>query len=113
MDETERIITIPLRATKMAPRTKRAKRAIKEIRENIMRHMKADEDKVWIDTALNEKIWERGIQNPPSRISVKAVKFDDGLVEVSLPESRKDEKKEDVPEKKPKKGAPEKAPKEE
>lgn len=86
MDETERIITIPLRATKMAPRTKRAKRAIKEIRDNIVRHMKVSEDKVWIDTALNEKIWERGIQNPPSRISVKAVKFDDGLVEVSLAE---------------------------
>ena len=93
MDETERIINIPLRATKMAPRTKRAKRAIKEIRENIMRHMKVAEEKVWIDTALNEKIWERGIQNPPSRISVKAVKFDDGLVEVSLPEPKKVEKK--------------------
>ncbi|MCL2510392.1 MAG: 50S ribosomal protein L31e [Methanomassiliicoccaceae archaeon] len=91
MDETERVITIPLRATKMAPRTKRAKRAIKEIRENIVRHMKVAEDKVWIDTALNEKIWERGIQNPPSRISVKAVRFDDGLVEVSLPEVRKKE----------------------
>jgi large subunit ribosomal protein L31e len=75
----------------MAPRTKRAKRAIKEIRENIVRHMKVAEDKVWIDTALNEKIWERGIQNPPSRISVKAVRFDDGLVEVSLPEVRKKE----------------------
>ena len=87
MDETERIINIPLRATKMVPRTKRAKRAIKEIKENIMRHMKVAEDMVWIDKALNEKIWERGIQNPPSRISVKAVKFDDGLVEVSLPDA--------------------------
>lgn len=86
MDEIERIINIPLRATKMAPRTKRAKRAIKEIREHIMRHMKVDSEHVWIDTALNEKIWERGIQNPPSRISVKAIKFDDGLVEVSLAE---------------------------
>lgn len=86
MDEVERIINIPLRATKMAPRTKRAMRAIKEIREHIMRHMKVDAEHVWIDTALNEKIWERGIQNPPSRISVKAIKFDDGLVEVSLAE---------------------------
>ena len=93
MDEIERIINIPLKATKMAPRTKRAKRAIKEIRENIMRHMKTDADNVWIDTSLNEKIWERGIQNPPSRIIVKAVKFDDGLVEVSLfvPEPEKEE----------------------
>lgn len=86
MDEIERIINIPLRATKMAPRTKRAKRAVKEIREHIMRHMKVDAEHVWIDQALNEKIWERGIQNPPKRISVKAIKFDDGLVEVSLAE---------------------------
>ena len=93
-DEIERIITIPLRATKMAPRTKRAARAVKEIRENIKRHMKTDADKVWIDKALNEKIWERGIQNPPKKITVKAVKFDDGLVEVSLAESVKPEAKE-------------------
>lgn len=83
-DEIERIITIPLRATKMAPRTKRAERAIKEIRDNIARHMKAEKEDVWIDKSLNEKIWERGIQNPPHKITVKAVKFDDGLVEVSL-----------------------------
>ena len=83
-DEIERTITIPLRATKMAPRTRRALRAVKEIRENVARHMKADADKIWIDQALNEKIWERGIQKPPKRITVKAVKYDDGLVEVSL-----------------------------
>ena len=86
-DEVERIITIPMRATKMAPRTKRAARAIKEIRANIVRHMKVEEDKVWIDKSLNEKIWERGMQNPPHKITVKAVKFDDGLCEVSLVES--------------------------
>ena len=83
-EEVERIITIPMRATKMAPRTKRAARAIKEIRDNIARHMKADVEKIWIDKSLNEKIWERGIQNPPRTITVKAVKFEDGLVEVSL-----------------------------
>ena len=83
-EEVERIITIPRRATKMAPRTKRAARAIKEIRDNIARHMKADVEKIWIDKSLNEKIWERGIQNPPRKITVKAVKFEDGLVEVSL-----------------------------
>ena len=85
-DEIERIITVPLKATKMAPRSRRAKRAVKEVREFIARHMKAEEDKVWIDTKLNEKLWERGIQNPPSRISVKAKKFDDGTFEVTLPE---------------------------
>ena len=85
-DEIERVITVPLKATKMAPRSRRAKRAVKEVREFIARHMKAEEDKVWIDTKVNEKLWERGIQNPPSKISVKATKFDDGTVEVTLPE---------------------------
>ena len=98
MDELERTITIPLRATKMEPRTKRAKRAVKEVRENIMRHMKVDAEHVWIDQELNEKLWERGIQNPPSKITVHAVKFDDGLVEVSLPKVEKAEKKEKVKE---------------
>ena len=84
MEETERIMTIPLRGVKNVPRTKRAKKAVKEIRAYVMRHMKADEDKVWIDTKLNEKVWERGIQKPPSSVRVKALKFEDGLVEVSL-----------------------------
>ena len=85
-DEMERIMTIPLRKTKQAPRTKRAARAIKEIRAYIMRHMRVEEDNVWIDASLNERIWENGIRNPPSKVTVKAVKFDDGLVEVSLAE---------------------------
>ncbi|MCL2510263.1 MAG: 50S ribosomal protein L31e [Methanomassiliicoccaceae archaeon] len=85
-DEMERIMVIPLRKTKQAPRTKRSARAIKEIRTYVMRHMKADEENVWIDASLNEKVWENGIRNPPSKVTVKAVKFDDGLVEVSLAE---------------------------
>jgi large subunit ribosomal protein L31e len=51
-----------------------------------MRHMKAEEKNVWIDTKVNEAIWSRSIQKPPSKIMVKAVKFEDGLVEVSLPD---------------------------
>jgi large subunit ribosomal protein L31e len=49
--------------------------------------MDAEVDKVWLDRSVNEKIWARGIQKPPRRIRVKAVKFpEDDLVEVSLPE---------------------------
>lgn len=85
-DEIERIMVIPLRKTKQAPRTRRANRAVKEVREYIVRHMRVDEDKVWIDASVNDKIWENGIRNPPHKITVKAVKFEDGLVEVSLSE---------------------------
>jgi large subunit ribosomal protein L31e len=83
-DGIERIIVIPLRKTKQAPRTRRTNRAVKEVREHIARHMKADQDKVWIDASVNEALWANGMRNPPNKITVKAVKFDDGLVEVSL-----------------------------
>ncbi len=85
-DEIERIMVIQLRATKQAPRTRRAKRAVKEVRETVMRHMRVSEGNVWIDASVNEKLWENGMRNPPSKITVKAVKFEDGLVEVSLAE---------------------------
>ena len=85
-DEIERIMVVPLRKAKMAPRTRRTNRAVKEVRTFIARHMKTGEDKVWIDANVNEKLWENGIRNPPSKITVKAVKYDDGLVEVSLTE---------------------------
>ncbi len=86
MAEEERIITVPLRKAMGAPRTKRAARAIKAIREHVMQHMKAKNEDVWIDPKINEQIWARGIGKPPKRIRVKAIKFEDELVEVSLSE---------------------------
>ncbi|MDO5861260.1 MAG: 50S ribosomal protein L31e, partial [Thermoplasmata archaeon] len=47
---------------------------------------RVSEENVWIDASVNEKLWENGIRNPPNKITVKAVKFEDGLVEVSLAE---------------------------
>ncbi|RLF49483.1 MAG: 50S ribosomal protein L31e [Thermoplasmata archaeon] len=82
-EEVVRVYTIPLGMEKGVPRTKRAQNAIYQIKRFIMRHMKADEDKVWIDPRLNEIIWERGIQKPPRKIKVRVIKFPDGLVEVS------------------------------
>ena len=85
-EDIERVLVVPLRIVKVAPRTKRANRAVSEVRQFVARHMKTDLEKVWIDTAVNEALWSRGIQKPPRRIRVKAVKFEDGVVEVSLPE---------------------------
>jgi large subunit ribosomal protein L31e len=96
VEELERIYTIPLTITKRVPRTKRAPRAIKEIKAFVRKHMmektsvKSDEDvevkDVWVDYRLNELIWSRGIESPPSKVRVKAIRFEDGLIEVSLPE---------------------------
>jgi large subunit ribosomal protein L31e len=69
----ERIYTIPLRdVINKSVRNKRAPRAIRKIKQFLKRHMKADIVK--IDNELNEKIWARGIQKPPARVRVKAVK---------------------------------------
>lgn len=86
MAETEKLLVVPLRVVKGTPRTHRAERAIAEVKIHVARHMKADIAKVWLDNPLNEVIWARGMQKPPSRVRVKAIKFDDGVVEVSLPE---------------------------
>lgn len=87
MADEEKIYTIPLRKVINTPRTRRAPVAIKAIKTYISRHMKTPQESVWIDSALNEKIWERGIEKPPSKIRVRALKLEEGdFVEVSLPE---------------------------
>ena len=41
---------------------------------------------VKIDESVNHAIWARGIQKIPSKITVKAVKDDDGVVTATLAE---------------------------
>jgi large subunit ribosomal protein L31e len=84
-EETERIYIIPLRK-KDFPASKAAPTAIKRVKNYINRHMKVDEDNIWIDESLNNAIWSKGKYKMPGKIRVKAVKFDDGVVEVYLPE---------------------------
>jgi len=80
----ERTYTIPLRDAKNVQRTIRAAKAIRVVQEFLKKHMKSEEIK--IDASVNEKIWERGIQKIPSKIKIKAVKDDDGVVEATLAE---------------------------
>ncbi len=49
--------------------------------------MKGRSENVWIDPRLNEHIWTRGIQHIPSKVRVKAIRFEDGLIEVDLLEA--------------------------
>jgi large subunit ribosomal protein L31e len=83
----ERIYTIPFYPKlKYSTRNKRAPRAIRIMKEFIYRHMKADD--IIIDPELNEYIWARGIQKPPRRVRVKAIKDEDGIVELYLVEMK-------------------------
>ena len=66
-------MTIPLRAAWNVPRTRRANRAITEIKNHVARHMKKREDEdIWIDEAVNHYIWSRGMQKPPRKIKTSA-----------------------------------------
>jgi hypothetical protein len=48
--------------------------------------MKVDSDDIWIDDSLNRELWSRGKFKTNSKIRVRAVKFEDGVVEVTIPE---------------------------
>lgn len=82
--ELERIYTIPLRKAKHATRSKRADRAIRDVRAFLTRHMKSET--IWIANEVNETLWSQGKFKIPSRIRVRATRFDDGVVEVTLPD---------------------------
>ena len=79
--------TIPLRALLKTPRTKRAPKAVKLVKEYVARHRKADMADIWIDQEVNEFIWSRGIEHPPNKITLKVAWIDgDDLIEVLLPD---------------------------
>ncbi len=86
-DKTEFDYVIPLRrGWKRVPRYKRANKAIKTIKEFVVRHMKIrdrDLKKIKLDHYLNEVIWARGIKKPPIKVKVKVKKKGD-IVHVEL-----------------------------
>jgi large subunit ribosomal protein L31e len=83
--ELERVYTIPLRKTKDLVRSRRAQLAVRDVKRFLTRHMKSDD--IWLDNEVNELIWARGKFTIPSRVRVRATRFSDGVVEVTLPET--------------------------
>lgn len=77
----EKTYTISLRhAWVVTPRGKRAPRAVRDVRDFVSRHMKAEE--VAISNEVNSAIWARSINKPPRKITVRAVKDKEGKVVV-------------------------------
>jgi len=80
----ERIYTIPLRREWIkAPRNKRGNRAVSAVRAFLIRHMHASDAR--LSQRLNETIWTRGIQKPPSKVKVK-VNMQETIAIARLPE---------------------------
>lgn len=84
--ELERIYVIPLRRAKIGPTSRAVPRAVDDVRYFLMKHMKVEQKNVWIDDSLNKQLWAYGKFWVPSKIRVRAVKFEDGVVEATLPE---------------------------
>ena len=92
----ERFYTIPLGKAWIYPRKKRAPKAMRIIKSFVKKHMKLrtevevegeeEAEKLVISDEVNEKIWSRGIQKPPRKIRVRAVKDKEGVVTVHLAE---------------------------
>jgi large subunit ribosomal protein L31e len=81
----EREYVIPLRnKCKPVPRYKKTPKAVKTVKEFLVRHMKIrdrDLNKIKIDRFLNEQLWQRGIKKPLHKVKVKVVK-EGGIVRV-------------------------------
>jgi len=100
----ERLYTIPLRKLHKVSRSRRAPVAMRMVEDFITRHMKPERDgevlrtsadakmgsgedkQLFIDPPVNQFIWSRGIEKPPSKVRVRALKFEDGSVIVHLAE---------------------------
>jgi len=90
----EKVFTIPLGRAWISPRKKRAPRATRILKGFINRHMKikteAEEgeetERLVVSNEVNEKIWSRGIEKPPRKIRVRAVKDKEGVITVYLAE---------------------------
>jgi len=112
MAKLERTYNVPLRkGFQKAPRYRKSKKAVITLKEFIARHMRCSADQIRIGPVLNEKIWERGIKNPPHHVKITLVKDDEGIVKAELfghkyPEKETEEKKEKEKETKESKEVP-------
>jgi large subunit ribosomal protein L31e len=81
----ERIYTVPLGKliyTRGIPRGKRTPRAVRLVKQFVMKHLKVDH--VSMDKELSEALWARGIQKPPRHIRIRCVKTEEDAAEVYL-----------------------------
>ena len=103
----ERVYTVPLRREfQKAPKYKHASKAMRALKEFLVKHTKSDNIK--IGKYLNQTIWQNGPKNPPSKVKINVTKDKENIVSAELidaPEIKtevKETKKEKKAEAKPK-----------
>jgi large subunit ribosomal protein L31e len=88
-DFEERVVTVPLRAVKQKPGPKKANVAMREVRDHLAQHFSVDSDAVRLDPSINEAVWAGGRESPPSKLRVRAARFEEdgeGVVEAEIAE---------------------------
>ncbi|MEF8790112.1 MAG: 50S ribosomal protein L31e [Haloarculaceae archaeon] len=76
-DFEERVVTVPLRDVQAEAKHKRADKAMSLIRSHLAQHFSVGEDAVRLDPSINEAVWSRGRKKPPSKIRVRAARFEE------------------------------------
>ncbi len=76
-DFEERVVTVPLRDVQAEAKHKRADKAMSLIRSHLAQHFSVEEDAVRLDPSINEAVWARGRKKPPSKIRVRAARFEE------------------------------------
>ncbi len=82
---TEELINVSLHSARFSSRRRRADTAMDIIKDTVAKYTKSEPGKIWIDNKVNEKIWGRGREHIPTKISLKIIKLEDGTTEVILP----------------------------
>ncbi len=81
----EKLIPINFKKVWITPRKKRSPKAMRVLREIVKRHMKVEDVK--ISNEVNETVWAKGIEKPPRKMTIRAVKDKEGNVIVFPSES--------------------------
>jgi large subunit ribosomal protein L31e len=76
-DFEERVVTVPLRKAKAEASGQRADKAMSLVREHLAKQFGVDEADVRRDPSINEAVWDRGRSKPPSKLRVRAARFDE------------------------------------
>jgi large subunit ribosomal protein L31e len=76
-DFEERVVTVPLRDAKAEAKHERADKAMKLVRSHLAKHFNVEEGDVRLDPSINEEIWSRGRKKPPSKLRVRAARFEE------------------------------------
>jgi large subunit ribosomal protein L31e len=73
----ERVVTVPLRKAKAEAKHQRADKAMSLVRSHLAQHFSVEEEAVRLDPSINEAVWARGQKKPPSKLRVRAARFEE------------------------------------